>query len=378
MNTVKDEEPIAAPNLKLRGVSKSFDGERVLDGLDLSVSEGEYVVVLGPSGCGKSTLLQIIAGLVPLDAGTVEFALQSLGRVAPKDRDVAFLFQDDRLYPHWTLRQNLRIAMDRSPVKSSGNDVMSELARRLGIDGLLERRPDEVSGGQLRRAALVKALLRQPAVCLLDEPLSAIDMMLREDLIALLADYPRDRGSSLSQTSILHVTHDGEEAMRLADRIVVLGSGRVLQSGTPESIYRSPCSLEVAKAIGTPPANLIPLRWLRSVFASSYEAILQSLPGCDETSFLVLRPESVEITDQSVGNDQVTVVSEDAWNVTASVISSRFVEGRWLTRLAPVAEPGTVWTFATRHRPGTIGKNVVARIPLCDLVAVPGATGCTA
>lgn len=166
----------------------------MLDGLDLDIQAGEYVVALGPSGCGKSTLLQIIAGLIPPDAGEITLGSRVLNRVAPLDRDVSILFQDDRLYPHWSLRQNLEIAVRRSAVKAAINEGLNAVDRavlmqRLGIDDLLERRPDQVSGGQLRRAALAKALLRQPAICLLDEPLAAIDATLREDVIRLLSNH---------------------------------------------------------------------------------------------------------------------------------------------------------------------------------------------
>ncbi|MCM2371356.1 ABC transporter ATP-binding protein [Aporhodopirellula aestuarii] len=366
-------QPVPASYLTLRGIRKSFGRECVLDGLNLDVSEGEYLVVLGPSGCGKSTLLQIIAGLVRPDSGDVKLASRSLDRVSPKDRDVSILFQDDRLYPHWNLRKNLELACDRSPVKKhqSGDPVL-ELAQRLNIGGLLQRRPDEISGGQLRRAALAKALLRQPAVCLLDEPFAAIDTMMREDLISLLADFPRERGGGCSQTSVVHVTHDGEEAMRLADRIVVLGGGRVLQSGTPDDIYRKPQSLDVAKAIGTPPANMIAGNQVRAMLADRYDQLVQALPGCHDSSTFIVRPEHIRLALQTDVSDRDGDICDGQWRLAATVLSSRFVAGRWLASISVDADRELVLTVSSPLEIGPAGRHVIAHVSLADIVCVPG------
>jgi len=325
-------KPSVAPELLLRGIRKSFAGTTVIDGLDLDVNPGEYLVVLGPSGCGKSTLLRIIAGLIAPDAGQIESKSQPWQRLPPGERDVSILFQDDRLYPHWNLRKNLEIALRRSPTPTS-TEAMTSLTDRLGIGGLLDRRPDQISGGQLRRAALAKALLRKPSICLLDEPLTAIDTTLREDVLQLLADTPRDRGVSLSATAIIHVTHDGDEAMRLADRIAVIGDGRVRQCGTPEDVYRHPNSIDVASAIGTPPPNLIPMTWVRDAMPDRYERFLRAIPDCNDTSILVVRPESIRIVPHEKSIAPNHSVDENEWWLPVTVESSRWIAGRWLHRL---------------------------------------------
>ncbi|WP_044300907.1 ABC transporter ATP-binding protein [Rhodopirellula sallentina] len=356
-----------ASHLVLRGIRKTYGDECVLNGVSLDVREGEYVVILGPSGCGKSTLLQIIAGLVRADSGSVELSSRSLDRTSPNDRDVSILFQDDRLYPHWTLRQSLQVACDRSPVKAKVDGLLDQIAERLGIGLQLDRRPDEVSGGQLRRAALAKALLRQPAVCLLDEPLTAIDTMLREELVSLLADYPRSRGDSLSRTSIVHVTHDGDEAMRLADRIVVMGQGRVLQSDAPELVYRKPKTLGVAKALGTPPANFLPLRWVQATVPGQAESIVNAVSCKGDDSVLVVRPESA----QWLTAELERATPGAALEFEAQIVSSRYVGGRYVIQVSPLADGGTRLTLFSHGEIAATGEPGLVRIPFSELACVP-------
>lgn len=365
-----DSDSLHRPILTLRGLDKSYRDERVLSNLDLDVNEGEYLVVLGPSGCGKSTLLQLIAGLLTLDAGEITLGSRSLSSTAPQDRDISILFQDDRLYPHWTLRQNLEIAIRRSQVKSLARDALVGLTSRFGIADLLDRRPDQISGGQLRRAALAKALLRQPAICLLDEPLTAIDSMLREDVMEILTNHPRARGEGLSPTAFVHVTHDGDEAMRLADRIVVMGAGQVIQSDAPERLYHQPHSLEAARAIGTPSANLIPMRWLCGVSPESAAVLKQTLPGCHDSATLVIRPETIHINPSDAKQFGNFSIDETACSFTGLVVSSRFVTGRWFTRL--VVEPsGAERLFLNvLTSPRINNRSVRAEVALSDLVCL--------
>ncbi|MFG0289171.1 MAG: ABC transporter ATP-binding protein [Rhodopirellula sp. JB044] len=356
-----------ASHLVLRDIRKTYGSECVLNGVSLDVREGEYLVILGPSGCGKSTLLQIIAGLVRADSGRVELSSRSLDRTSPGDRDVSILFQDDRLYPHWTLRQSLQVACDRSPVQGKVTGSLDQMVERLGIGSQLDRRPDEVSGGQLRRAALAKALLRQPAVCLLDEPLTAIDTMLREELLSLLSEYPRSRGDSLSQTSIVHITHDGDEAMRLADRIAVMGQGRVLQFDAPEFVYRNPKTLGVAKALGTPPANLLPLRWVQSTFSGQFESTVNAVSCKRDDSVLVVRPENV----QWLSVEQKKETPDAALQFEAQVVSSRYVGGRYVSQVSPLADPETRLTLFSPGDIAASGDAGLVRIPFSELICVP-------
>ncbi len=332
--------------LSLRGVYHSYGNIPVLQNLDLDVLEGEYCVIVGPSGCGKSTLLRIIAGLQTALAGEISLGRRSLRGVAPRKRDVAILFQDDRLYPHWTLQQNLDVARANSPLDRTRADASPELLRRLGISDILDRRPDQISGGQLRRAALAKALLRHASVCLLDEPLSAIDATLREDLLDVLNNFPRDRGDAMSRTAIIHVTHDGEEAMRLADRIVVMGEGRILQSGTPVDVYRKPQTIEVARAIGTPPANLIPMPWIQTVAASCAETMQELMTQCSETVTLVVRPEAIRLVSPTSRAEQSMRIENNQWLIAGTVSSSRFIGGRYLVHFVTEAMPARTLTVS--------------------------------
>jgi ABC-type sugar transport system ATPase subunit len=357
-------------HLSLRGICHWYGNTPVLQNLDLDVFEGEYCVIVGPSGCGKSTLLRIIAGLQTPRAGEITLGGHSLRGVAPRKRDVAILFQDDRLYPHWTLRHNLDVAKANSRLDKTLTDANPELLRRLGIEEILDRRPDQISGGQLRRAALAKAVLRRPSVCLLDEPLSAIDAMLREELLAALIDFPRDRGDAMSRTAIIHVTHDGEEAMRLADRIVVMGEGRVLQSGTPEHVYREPQSIAVARAIGTPPANLIPMSWIQTVAAPCAEAIQKLISPCSETVTLVVRPEAIQLVSPTHRTDQSMGIDNNQWWIAGTVSSSRFVGGRYLVHFLTAATPSRTLTVSVDANVAKLEGGLDARVSLSEIKCV--------
>ena len=261
----------------LEHVSCSFRAKRAavhaLVDVSLDVADGEYVVLLGPSGCGKTTTLRLIAGLESPSEGTIRIAGQVANRVAPKDRDVAMVFQNYALYPHMTVYKNLAfgLKMRRTP-KAEIQRRVADVARRLDITGLLERRPASLSGGEKQRVALGRAIVRDPRLFLFDEPLSHLDVSLRlrarTDLRALHGDL---------KATVLHVTHDQEEAMTLGDRIAVLRDGRLQQYGTPREIYRRPANRFVAGFVGTPPMNLIPGKLERNgagtVFRTAFGAI---------------------------------------------------------------------------------------------------------
>ena len=303
--------------LTLVAVNHSYTRIPVLRSLDFSLAAGEHCAILGRSGSGKSTLLRLIAGLIPLESGLIEIHQRSVARTSPKDRDVALMFQDDRLYPHWTLRQAMKRAWQASVVARQDETELESLAQRFQIADILDRRPDQVSGGQLRRAALAKAILRRPAILLLDEPLHGLDASLREDFLSLLTELPRQRGRAadgtpLPPTAIVHVTHDGDEAMRLADRIAVLEEGRVVQSGTPIEIYHRPRTLAVACSLGHPPVNV--------VSAIACDAFALEMIG-DQW---IIRPESIEVV-----RDRTATSDEIRWH--AKLIQSRFVNGRWVS-----------------------------------------------
>jgi multiple sugar transport system ATP-binding protein len=235
------------------GISKRFGDVGVLDGLDLAIEDGEMVVVVGPSGCGKSTLLRLLAGLETPDAGTLWIGGRRVDDVAPRDRDVAMVFQSYALYPHLSVRRNLAFGLEmRKTPRTEVDRRVDEVARILGLEALLERRPAQLSGGQRQRVALGRAIARSPSVYLFDEPLSNLDAALRGSMRAELAALQK----RLSTTT-LYVTHDQVEAMTLGHRVAVLDRGRLQQYGTPREIYDLPANRFVARFVGTPPINLV-------------------------------------------------------------------------------------------------------------------------
>jgi multiple sugar transport system ATP-binding protein len=239
-------------SLTLRAITKNFGKITALSGVDLHVEDGEFCVLLGPSGCGKSTLLNIIAGLILQDEGTVLLDGEPVDRLAPRDRDVAMVFQSYALYPHMTVAQNLGfgLRMRRTPKQTIQSQVL-EAARLLGIEDLLDRKPRELSGGQRQRVAMGRALVRRARVFLLDEPLSNLDARLRANVRLELRQLHRQ-----IRSTIIYVTHDQVEAMTLGDRVVVMREGKVHQIGPPEMIYSRPADTFVATFIGSPEMNL--------------------------------------------------------------------------------------------------------------------------
>jgi len=240
--------------LTLRAVQKRFGGVEAVKAVDLDVTHGEFIVLVGPSGCGKSTLLRMIAGLEEITSGEIKLDGHSLNQVAPRDRDMAMVFQDYALYPHMTVAENLGFALKMRALSPEQIDAkVSEVAKMLELDALLERKPRALSGGQRQRVALGRALIRDPKVFLFDEPLSNLDAKLRVGMRMEI----RKLQNALGTTSI-YVTHDQIEAMTMADRIVVLKLGEVQQIGTPGDIYQRPVNSFVGTFIGSPPMSLVP------------------------------------------------------------------------------------------------------------------------
>ncbi len=241
-------------NVSMRQVRKSFGATEVIHGIDIEIGDGEFAVIVGPSGCGKSTLLRMIAGLEAVTAGEVAIGDRVVNDLEPKERDVAMVFQNYGLYPHMTAFQNISYALRiaRRP-KAEIRERVERVARILGIEELLARKPSQLSGGQRQRVAMGRAIIREPDVFLFDEPLSNLDAKLRSQMrveIKRLHD-------ELRATSIF-VTHDQVEAMTMADRLVVMNQGVVEQTGTPRQVYRRPGSTYVAGFIGAPAMNLLP------------------------------------------------------------------------------------------------------------------------
>ena len=299
-------------SLELSGIGKHFGGADVLADIDLSVRPGEFLSLVGASGCGKSTLLRIIAGLETPDRGTVAIGGREVTEVDPADRNIAMVFQSYALYPHMSVRENIAtpLRMRRLPlaarlpfvggllgrlvpglaaVRRDIGEAVEAAAEMLQIGALLDRRPAQLSGGQRQRVALARALVRAPAAFLMDEPLSNLDAKLRAHMREELAALHRRLGATF-----VYVTHDQIEAMTMSDRVALMEAGRILQLGTPAELYERPRSLAVARFIGTPAINLIPVEIAAGrAVAFGRDLGLKVQQGANGPATLGIRPEDL-------------------------------------------------------------------------------------
>ena len=240
--------------IKLNQVQKKFGDVEVIPPLDLEIDEGEFVVFVGPSGCGKSTLLRLIAGLEDTTSGNISIDGRDATDLPPAKRGLAMVFQSYALYPHMDVAENIGFALKTAGVpRTEIKKRVSEVAGVLKLEGLLGRLPKQLSGGQRQRVAIGRAIVREPVGFLFDEPLSNLDAALRENMRLEISRLHAQLG-----ITTIYVTHDQIEAMTLADRIVVLDGGRIIQAGTPRELYNNPNSRFVAEFIGSPKMNLLP------------------------------------------------------------------------------------------------------------------------
>src|SRR5689334_21000788 len=239
--------------IRLTGVKKSYGKLQVIHGVDVTIADGEFIVIVGPSGCGKSTLLRMIAGLETITDGEIAIAGKRVNEVEPKDRNIAMVFQNYALYPHMTVYENMSYGLRiRRMQPEQIKERVERAAKILELGALLQRRPRELSGGQRQRVAMGRAIVREPAAFLFDEPLSNLDAKLRVQMRLEIQKLHR----SLRTTSVF-VTHDQVEAMTLANRMIVMNAGVVEQAGRPIDVYEDPESLFVAGFIGSPAMNFL-------------------------------------------------------------------------------------------------------------------------
>jgi multiple sugar transport system ATP-binding protein len=277
--------------IELKNVKKSYGAVDVIKGIDLSINKGEFMVFVGPSGCGKSTLLRLISGLEEISSGDMMFDGERVNNVIPSKRGIAMVFQSYALYPHMNVYDNMAFGLKLA--KSSPEEMdkrVREAAKLLQIEHLLERLPKQLSGGQRQRVAIGRAIVRNPRVFLFDEPLSNLDAALRVQTRLEIAKLHH----SMSNVTMIYVTHDQVEAMTLADRIAVLRDGKLEQVGSPAELYERPNSLFVAGFIGSPKMN-----FLNGAFAAA--------EGC---TTLGIRSEHVEIVDNGRWNGNVVHVED--------------------------------------------------------------------
>ncbi|MEO5886412.1 MAG: ABC transporter ATP-binding protein [Anaerolineales bacterium] len=280
-------------SVDLQGITKDFPGIRALDNVTFSLKDGEFFVLLGPTGAGKTTTLRIIAGLTKQDAGSLAFDGISMENTIPADRDVAYVFQQYSLYPTMTVFDNLAFPL-RSPLRKTPETEIrkkvDETAQKLKITHLLDRKTARLSGGEMQRVSIGRAIVREPRVFLMDEPLSNLDAKLRESLRVELQHLQKTQGNTT-----LFVTHDQIEALTMADRIAVLNEGRVIQIGTPNDIYDRPATTFVATLVGTPRINLFKAsRDNGTVQIENSELHIPSSSSSTSQFLLGIRPEDVK------------------------------------------------------------------------------------
>ena len=349
-------------------------GVKGIDGLNLAIADGEFMVLVGPSGCGKSTALRSIAGLEDITAGTITIGSRVVNDLPPKDRDIAMVFQNYALYPHMTVEQNLAFGLQqRKTPKPEIHRRVAEVARMLGLEDYLKRKPAALSGGQRQRVAMGRAIVREPQAFLMDEPLSNLDAKLRVSMRASLSQLHERLG-----VTTVYVTHDQVEAMTLGQRVCVLRDGKLQQVDRPQNLYNAPVNLFVAGFIGSPAMNFTSAQLVRDngaavVFAGHRlgvpDRLLQSRPGLDgyfgKDVILGIRPsdfEDAELAEASwprmavrssvteeLGSEIHVIFTIDAPPVQhASIAEARADHGD--DEAIPLADNKTLWTARVAAR----------------------------
>lgn len=284
--------------VNLVNISKSFDNQMVLDDLNLYIRENEFLTLLGPSGCGKTTTLRILGGFETPDKGQVIFEGRDITNLPPNKRNLNTVFQKYALFPHMTIAENIAFGLKISgKSKSYINDKIKYALKLVNLDGFENRMPDSLSGGQQQRIAIARAIVNEPKLLLLDEPLGALDLKLRQDMQYELIRLKNELG-----ITFIYVTHDQEEALTMSDTIVVMNQGYIQQMGTPEQIYNEPENAFVADFIGE--SNIVPGIMLRDelveIFGARFACVDKGF-GNNKPVDVVIRPEDIDLVDPSEG-----------------------------------------------------------------------------
>jgi multiple sugar transport system ATP-binding protein len=349
--------------LELDSVTKTFqDGDQeivAVDDVSMSIDDGEFLVVVGPSGCGKSTTLRMIAGLETITSGTISIDDRVVNDVKSQNRDIAMVFQSYALYPHMSVRQNMSFGLEESTDLPDDeiNRMVSETGEMLGISNLLDRKPSDLSGGQQQRVALGRAIVRDPEVFLMDEPLSNLDAKLRAEMRTELQRLQNDLG-----VTTVYVTHDQTEAMTMGDRIAILDGGTLQQIATPLECYHEPANRFVASFLGEPSMNFFDVtlegdRLVGEAFEYPIdEAVRADLGGVTDL-VLGIRPEAVELVDAA---------GDREFETTVDVVEPMGDENTVYLHFDPDADPDTAATLVATidgFNRVSEGNTVIARIP---------------
>jgi len=323
-------------NIQFKGIHKSFGSNKIITDFNLKGKEDEFLVLVGPSGCGKSTLLRMIAGLEKIDDGEIFINDIKINELHPSKRQTAMVFQSYALYPHMNVFENMSFGLkiEKRP-KDEIQSKVTEAAKILKIEELLDRRPKELSGGQRQRVAIGRAITRNPKIFLFDEPLSNLDAALRAEMRVEISKLHNQ-----IKTNMIYVTHDQVEAMTLADRIVILNKGKIEQVGTPDEIYNNPANIFVAQFIGTPKMNIIEISEKNIISENilkllGLEIKFNNIKFEKTKHYVGIRPEHLKVNDnndftfnpeieliENLGNEKIVYMQKDKNQLSAKIPSN--------------------------------------------------------
>lgn len=285
--------------LSIRNLTKRYGNLTALENFSLEIHSGQFMVLLGPSGCGKTTVLRCIAGLTGITSGEIYIGDELVNKLPPKDRDVAMVFQNYSLYPHMNVYENIAFPLKmRKTERNQINERVQNIANLLNISNLLNRKPKEISGGQMQRVALGRALVREPKIFLMDEPLSNLDAKLRTDMRVEIKKLQKKVG-----ITTLYITHDQIEAMSMADNIGIMDAGKLLQLDTPQKVYNEPANQFVAGFIGIPPMNFLEFKIVRD--KSMFLKLVTGSANEHDNKFMIKVPEVLSASISNTGDETI-------------------------------------------------------------------------